>query len=144
MTFDEIMADLEPMLVIDPMSRDLDQYSLKCGRVFMAAQRHYQRESAYLESLVNQKARLDLHLTRYYEGSANPQVYVDRPLKVRPSTKTEVPSWVKADQLYQELSIILEEQKRKVKFLEGVFGQVKQMSYDIRNAIEWRKYLDGN
>lgn len=142
MSIEEIMADVEPLLVVDPMDMNLDQISMRTGRSFMQIQRHYAREGKYLEYLYGKQRELDLYLKRYYGGDLAPHVYEKNPLKTKP-LKTEVDSWVKADSMYINMSMCLYEQKAKVKFIESCLERLSKMGYDVRAAIDWRKYLDG-
>lgn len=142
MSYEDILAQMEEFLVIDPMSRDLDQISLRTGRAYMKAQTHYIREARYLEYLMSQQRVLDLHLRRYYAGELPQDAYAKRPLRVR-VLKTEVDSWLKADELFIEMSALYNEQKLKVKMIEGLMDRITRMGYEVKNAIEWRKYMDG-
>lgn len=142
-TMERIMEIMGEFLNIDPMSRELDQFSLRSGRAFMVAQTYYIQESRFLENLLTKKTKLDLHLRRYYLGEATPQMYQQKPLQGGRVLKTDLDMWVKADDLWLELSAVIEEQKRKIKFIESCFDRIRQMGYEVKNAIEWRKYMDG-
>lgn len=142
MAFESIMDELEPMVTVDPTDMNLDQISLKIGRSWMAVQRHYLREGRYLEFLSGKFRKIDLYLRRYYAGELPADVYIKTPLKVRP-LKSEIDIWVKANDDYVELSSLLQEQKAKVKFIESCFDRLNKLGYEVKNAIDWRKYMDG-
>lgn len=142
MSTEDIMAELEPLITVDPDDRNLDQISLKVGRSWMVVQRHYIREGRYLEYLMGRFRQIELFLRRFYSGELPPNVYVDRPLKVRP-LKTDLDMWIKADKDYIELSVLIQEQKAKVKFIEGCLDRLNKVNYEVKNAIDWRKYMDG-
>lgn len=142
MTTEAIMDELEPLVTVNPEDLNLDQISLKIGRSWMAVQRHYLREGRYLEFLNGKYRQIDLYLRRYYAGELPPNVYSERPLKVRP-LKSEIDTWIKADNDYVELSVLLQEQKAKVKFIESCLDRLNKLGYEVKNAIDWRKYMDG-
>lgn len=143
MSVEYIMSVMDPYLIIDPMDRNLDQISLRSGRAFGQCQRLYIHEARALEKFLGKKAELELGLRRYYSGQANPEMYKRRPLSVS-ILKTDLEMWVKADKAYIQISEYIDEQKRKVKMLEQYFDRIKSIGYEIKSAIEWRKYLDGN
>lgn len=143
MSLEDIMDAIEPLLNIDPEDRNLDQISLRVGRSFMAIQRHYMREGRYLEYLIGRHKQVDVYLRRYYSGELPPAAYREKPLNNKP-LKSELSVWVQADDMYIELSALLQEQRAKVKFIENCNERLSKHSYEVRNAIEWRKYLDGN
>lgn len=142
-SLENIIEEMDKYLVIDPMDKNLDQISLRTGRAFSKAQDFYIPATRNLALLQRKKHSLELHLREYYLGEANPQSYEKRPL-ARRVLKTDVDMYIKADDLYQEINELLEEQKRIIKYLEQCFDRIRSMSYDIRNAIDWRKYRDGN
>lgn len=142
MSTEDIMADLEPLITVDPQDINLDQISLKIGRSFMHVQRHYLREGRYLEFLSGKSRQIDMYLRRYFAGELPADVYIKKPLKVKP-LKSEIDMWVKADDDYIELSALLQEQKAKVKFIESCFDRLNKLGYEVKTAADWRRYLDG-
>lgn len=142
MTTDDIMAELEPLISVNPDDVNLDQISLKIGRSFMVVQRHYIREGRYLEYLVGRQRQLDVYLRRYYGGELPPSIYVEKPLKVKP-LKSELDTWVKSDNMFTEMSLLMYDQKSKVKFIESCLDRLNKLGYEVKNAIDWRKYMSG-
>lgn len=143
MSIEDIMADIEPLISVDPNDMNLDQISMRTGRSFMVIQRHYIREGRYLEYLYTKQKEIELWLRRFYSGDLPPSVYQERPLKTKP-LKTEIDIWLKADDMYTGVGTMLSEQKAKVKFIESCLERLNKMSYEIRATIDWRKYMDGN
>lgn len=143
MKIEDIMAEIEPLLSVDPDDRNLDQISMRSGRSYMAIYKHYIREGRYLEFLMSKQKTMEVYLRRYYGNELPPQSYVERPLKSKPPLKSDMDMWVKADDMWIEMSMMLHDQKAKVKFIEGALGRINTMGYEVKNAIEWRKYMDG-
>ena len=45
--------------------------------------------------------------------------------------------------MYIEMSGLLQEQRAKVKFIESCLDRLNKLGYEVKNAIDWRKYMDG-
>ena len=57
--------------------------------------------------------------------------------------KSDVPSWVAVDEEVQRVELKQEYYSATIRVLEDVLKQVHQMSYNIKNAIEWRRFTSG-
>ena len=57
--------------------------------------------------------------------------------------KSDVPSWVAIDDEVQRVELKLEYYYATIRVLEDILKQVHQLSYNIKNAIEWRKFVGG-
>lgn len=143
MSIEDIMDEIEPLLAVEPNDPNLDQISMRTGRSFMVVQRHYIREGRYLEYLYGKQKQIELWLRRYYGGDLPPQSYETRPLKSKP-LKTEIDAWMKADEMYTSTSMMVFEQRAKVKFIESCLERLNKMGYEVKAAIDWRRYMDGN
>lgn len=143
MSIEDIMDEIEPLLAVEPNDPNLDQISMRTGRSFMIVQRHYIREGRYLEYLYGKQKQIELWLRRYYGGDLPPQSYETRPLKSKP-LKTEIDVWMKADEMYTSTSMMVFEQRAKVKFIESCLERLNKMGYEVKAAIDWRRYMDGN
>lgn len=116
-----------------------------------------QLHSKYLNMLVDCKAKLmkreyDLHVlsrlkTRYYNGELTKNELVvegwtqwqyNKPLK------SELNAILDADPDIFGRKAKIEYLRIMVFFLESVMVSMKGRSFDIKNAIEWNKYLAGN
>lgn len=116
-----------------------------------------QLHSKYLNMLVDCKAKLmkreyDLHVlirlkTRYYNGELTKdeltetgwdQWQYNKPLK------SELGAILDADQDIFQRKAKIEYLKIMVFFLDSVMVSMKGRSFDIKNAIEWSKYLAGS
>ena len=78
----------------------------------------------------------------YYTGKAEPEVYRDNPFDHKV---------LKADlHIYMDSDEDLIKAKQKVEYYamcmdscERILKQIQQRGWDIKNAIEWRKFVDG-
>jgi len=57
--------------------------------------------------------------------------------------KSEVPSYLEAEQTYINMAEIIEMKKIKIKFLEEIVKRINSRSFDIKNIIEWEKFKNG-
>ena len=57
--------------------------------------------------------------------------------------KNEVPVWVEVDKIVQEAELKKEYYQTTLNTLSEILKQVHQMSYNIKNVIEWRKFVGG-
>ncbi|AIX13107.1 putative repair and recombination protein UvsY [Erwinia phage phiEa2809] len=137
-----IMEVMDRYFAIDPYDKNLDQISLRCGRAFSQAQKFYLNEGRGLEKFTAKRNQVEVQRRLYYLGQLPAAFYQKEPLP-RPVLKTDVELYLKADSVLQEISALVEEQKRKVKYLESCFDRIRSMGYEVKNAIEWRKYMDG-
>ena len=78
----------------------------------------------------------------YYSGRAKPEEYEDEPFEYK-VMKSDVPSWVAVDEEVQRVELKQEYYSATIRVLENVLKQVHQMSYNIKNAIEWRRFTSG-
>ena len=78
----------------------------------------------------------------YYSGRAKPEEYEEEPFDYK-VMKSDVPSWVAVDEEVQKVELKQEYYSATIRVLEDVLKQVHQMSYNIKNAIEWRRFTSG-
>lgn len=78
----------------------------------------------------------------YYSGRADPDVYVEKPFPHR-LLKTDVHEWVSVDEEVMSVEMELEYYNTTISTLDSILKQVNQMSFNIRNAIEWRRFTSG-
>ena len=79
--------------------------------------------------------------TLYYSGRAKPEDY-EEPFEYK-VMKSDVPNWVAIDEEVQRVELKLEYYYATIKVLEDILKQVHQMSYNIKNVIEWRRFAGG-
>jgi dGTP triphosphohydrolase len=81
-----------------------------------------------------QQERLYGQLYKYYKED----------YKVELDSKHEYETYIYADEKYCKLCVEVNKQEIIVKFLEETIDNIKKMSYNIKNWLEIKKYLDGN
>ena len=78
----------------------------------------------------------------YYSGKAPPDEY-DEPFPYK-VIKSDIQNWVGVDKDIQSTELKVEYYEVVLRTLEEILKQVHQLSYNIKNAIEWRRFVNGN
>ena len=117
-----------------------------------ASQRIPQLHQKYLQLLTNfkllhKKASQELERAKftkwlYYSGKADPKVYEDKPFPYK-ILKSDVQSWVNVDEDIHKIEMKLELYETTLRSLEEILKQIHQMSYNIKNMIQWRTFTGG-
>ena len=98
-------------------------------------------------SLLSKKASQELKRLQhkkwlYYSGKAAPEEYEDKPFHHK-VMKSDVPNWVAVDDDICKVEMQLDYYNAVIRTLEEILKQVHQMSYNIKNAIQWRAFVGG-
>ena len=98
-------------------------------------------------SLLLKKAKQELnrtsHLrTLYYSGRGTPDMYEDSPFDYK-LIRSEIPSWVAVDESVNKVEMKVALYETTLNSLSDILKQIHQMSYNIKNMIEWRRFVGG-
>jgi len=98
-------------------------------------------------SLLKKKKEQDLRTTQhrkwlYYSGKAPEEDYVEQPFNHK-VIKSDVIHWVQVDEMILKLEMKIEYYDTILNTLNEILKQVNQLSYNIRNAIQWRAFVGG-
>ena len=121
----------------------LDQASIKIPQLhsrYLAFHNHF--------SLLTKRAITELKSAEhqkwlYYSGKAPQSDYEDAPFDYK-VIKSDVPHWVGVDALVQKVEMKLEYYGVMLHTLSDILKQIHQMSYNIKNMIEWRRFVNGS
>ena len=78
----------------------------------------------------------------YYSGKAAPEEYEDEPFPHK-VIKADVQNWVGVDAQVQKVEMQIEYYETSVDTIKEIIRQINQMTYNIRAAIDWRKFVGG-
>ncbi len=112
---------------------DILNQSLIVPRLYQRYLDIYVVELEKYRSLVSKKDKLYGELWR--------KVRVDG--DVRWTTKEEILSQIRADKNYYALIVSMDKQEVVVKYLEKTLVNIKDMSYNIKNYIDVKKFITG-
>ena len=98
-------------------------------------------------SLLNKKATHELKTlshkkTLYYSGKDLPEEYEKEPFPYK-VMKSDVLSWVAVDEQIQKVEMKLCYYDTVLNAVTEIIKQIHQMSYNIKNMIEWRRFTNG-
>lgn len=78
----------------------------------------------------------------YYNGSADAQIYVQRPLGKK-ILKGEIEKYINADPDYQDIINKIKHVEEKVKYLDFIVKQFNNRNFIIRAIIDENKFKNG-
>lgn len=140
-TLEELITRFEELLRIKDTVR-LASALEEQNSIFHTAQRLLAIETRALDFLVRKEAEIEMYRRRYYDGKLPPAVYQEEPLRYPPSTKAELDTYIKQDPVFNEIHLIANEARRRVKYLEDVLWRIKERGNEIRTIIDWRKFVE--
>ena len=80
----------------------------------------------------------------FYTGKATEEIYKDKgSFDVKLNTKDDQKTFIEADKEYRELKGKVEYYETVVDYLQEIVRSVSNRSFQIKNAIEWRKFEAG-
>ena len=80
--------------------------------------------------------------TLYYSGKAAPEAYEETPFHHK-VMKSDVPAWVAVDDQVNKIEMQLEYYEEILSSLDEILRQINQMSFNIKNAVQWRMFVGG-
>ena len=69
-------------------------------------------------------------------------MYEDSPFDYK-LIRSEVPSWVAVDETVNKVEMKVALYETTLASLSDILKQIHQMSYNIKNMIEWRRFVGG-
>ena len=140
MTFDELQALAEKDLKINDTELDLE--SLKTPQLHNKYMKFHNQYVNLLKKAEQDLARLTREKCDYYTGKADPSVYQERPFNLK-ILKQDVDKYLKADddliKLEQKVTYI----QSVVDYLDRTIKIISNRGFQIKNAIDWRKFTSG-
>ena len=124
---------------------DLDTESLKIPNLHAKWLNILTKERQKLRSLTLKKQRLAKTLGEYYRGEMSEQELKDlgREPYLKTVLKADIHSYVDTDNDMIKLNLRASYQQEVVDVVEEIMKAVNGRQWNIRNAIEWRKFSNG-
>lgn len=141
MEIEELEIRIKKILQID--QRNLDTESLRQSDIFFEMQQLYIRESSFLRWLSNAHAKVKLYRHQYYLGQLPSAVYAKERLNVKP-LKGELPMYMAADPIMNEIDGHMAEANERVAFLEDSMKHIRDRGFNIKTACEFRAFMMGS
>lgn len=121
----------------------LDEASLRIPQLH---QKYLSWRSEFV--LLQKKKEQELKKTKhkkylFYSGKATPEEYAAAPPLPHKIIRSEVAQWISVDEEIQVIELELIYYDDVISTLDEILRQIHQMSFNIRNAIQWRSFSGG-
>ena len=94
-----------------------------------------QTETAYSKVLLERR--------QYYLRKATAAVYAEEPFPYKVRDKDDLKLYLDADEKLKNLSLKREYYDMMLRYTEEILKQISNRTYQIKNAIEWRRFTSG-
>ena len=94
-----------------------------------------QTETAYSKILLERR--------QDYQGKATAAVYAEEPFPFKVRDKDDLKLYLDADEKLKKLSLKREYYDMMLRYTEEILKQISNRTYQIKNAIEWRRFTSG-
>ena len=138
------LEDIQDMWREDSVIDDvlLDEASLKIPRLH-SKYIDLLNEYTLLSKKAKQESKKAKHIkTLYYSGKALPEEYEEEPFNYKVS-RGDVPNWVSVDDEVMKIEMKIEYYQTVIDMLSDILRQIHQLSFNIKNTIEWRRFTAG-
>ena len=88
-------------------------------------------------------AEIKLERHRYYTGKAPQETYVAEPFPYKVRDKESLKQYLDADPKMQEKHLKIKYYEIMLSFLEEIIKTISNRTYQIKNAIEWQRFIAG-
>jgi hypothetical protein len=79
----------------------------------------------------------------YFSGKSDPEVYVENPFPKKIRDKDTMQKYMDADEKLSQISLKIDYYETQLNYIESILKQINNRTYQIKNAIEWQKFIAG-
>ena len=79
----------------------------------------------------------------YYSGKVDPEVYIENPFGKKIRDKDTMTKYLDADDKLKQISLKIDYYETLLNYCESILKQINNRTYQIKNAIEWQKFIAG-
>ena len=79
----------------------------------------------------------------YYSGKAEPEVYEKEPFPYKVREKDAIQRYLDSDQRLSDAELKVEYYNTMIDYLESIIKTIQNRTFQIKNAIEWQKFIRG-
>ena len=76
-------------------------------------------------------------------GKASADIYKEEPFPYKIRDKDDLKIYLEADERLSKVKLKIEYYDMTLKFCEEILKQISNRTYQIKNAIEWRRFTAG-
>ena len=140
MNIDELYIEVERDIKIDDTELDLE--SIRTPQLHNKYLKIFTKHSLQYKKLQDDYKVLYREKWEYYTGKASPEVYAEKPFELK-VLKADIGIYMEADKDLQQLGQRMAYAKQIVEYLERILKEINNRNWNIRNTIEWKKFLHG-
>ena len=140
MTLDELQAQTAKDLKVN--DEHLDTESLKNQEIKSTYLDHKSKFELLLFKAKGDYKRLYREKWEYYGGKADAKIYATKPFDLK-VLKTDLGVYISADEEIIDAENKIGYLETVVDYIKGVIKSVDNRGWDIKNAIEWKKFEAG-
>ena len=140
MNLDELKLQVQRDLKVD--NEHLDTESLKNQEIKATYLDHKTRYELLLYRAKGDYKRLYREKWEYYGGKADAKIYASKPFDLK-VLKTDLAVYITSDEEIINAENKIGYLETVVDYIKGVIKSVDNRGWDIKNAIEWRKFEAG-
>ena len=140
MNLDELKLQVSQDLRVD--DEHLDTESLKNQEIKAKYLDHKSKFELLLFKAKGDYKRLYREKWEYYGGKADAKIYASKPFDLR-VLKTDLGVYISADEEIIDAENKIGYLETVVDYIKGVIKSVDNRGWDIKNAIEWKKFEAG-
>ena len=141
MNLEQIQEMWEKDSRIDP--DNLHDESLKIPQLHSKYYTLYNTITLLRERAKEQYSKVRLERYNYYTGKAPAEVYVEEPFPYKVREKDAIQRHLEADDKMNKVDMKIKYYDIMLKFLEEIIRNISGRTYQIKNAIEWKKFQAG-
>jgi hypothetical protein len=79
----------------------------------------------------------------YFSGKSDPEVYVENPFPKKIRDKDTMQKYMDADEKLSQINLKIDYYETQLNYIESILKQINNRTYQIKNAIEWQKFIAG-
>ena len=140
MNLDELKLQVSQDLRVD--DEHLDTESLKNQEIKAKYLEHKSKFELLLFKAKGDYKRLYREKWEYYGGKADAKIYATKPFDLK-VLKTDLSIYISADEEIIDAENKIGYLETVVDYIKGVIKSVDNRGWDIKNAIEWKKFEAG-
>ena len=140
MTLDELKLQVQKDLKVD--NEHLDTESLKNQEIKANYLDYKSRYELLLYKAKGDYKRMYRDKWEYYGGKADAKIYATKPFDLK-VLKTDLAVYISADEEIMNAENKIGYLETVIDYIKGVIKSVDNRGWDIKNAIEWKKFTSG-
>ena len=141
MNLDQLKEEAINDLIIENKEQ-LGSESLKNQKIKLKYLDQRSRFQLLLQKSNGEYQRMYRQKWEYYGGKADAKIYVTKPFDLK-VLKNDLAMYISSDEEIIQLMDKIGYLEIVIKYLEGIIKSIDNRGWDIKNAIEWKKFEAG-